>query len=66
MESSCALAIKSMEAYDPNFVFDELEIEAKDIFLECYCNFLAGNLDYIEKVCGGAALAICKSDIVRR
>jgi hypothetical protein len=42
-ESSCARAIKSMEAYDPYFSFEELEVEATEIFKEFYVNFLAGN-----------------------
>jgi|APCry1669190770_1035315.scaffolds.fasta_scaffold161343_1 hypothetical protein len=32
METSCAKAVKYMQAYDPYFDFNELEIEAKDIF----------------------------------
>jgi hypothetical protein len=65
-ESSCARAIKSMEAYDPYFAFDELEVEATDIFKEFYVNFLSGNIKYLEKVSGGMGLAICKSEINRR
>lgn len=52
-ESSCAKAIKAMEQYDPYFKFDELEVEAADIFREFYCNFLSGNVEYLEKVSGG-------------
>lgn len=66
METQCAKAIKYMEAYDAYFNFNELEIEAKDIFQEFYCNFLAGNIEFLEKVSGGVALAICKADIKRR
>jgi len=55
-----------MEAYDPYFKFDELEVEATDIFQEFYVNFLSGNLEYIETVAGGPALAICKGDFKRR
>ena len=65
-ESSCARAIKAMEAYDPYFDFDDLETEATEIFQEFYCNFLAGNVDYLEKVSGGVALALCKAEIKRR
>jgi len=65
-ESSCARAIKAMEAYDPYFDFEELEKEAAEIFKEFYCNFLAGNLEYLEKVSGGPALAICKGELKRR
>jgi hypothetical protein len=55
-----------MQAYDPYFDFEELEQEASDIFQEFYCNFLSGNLEYLEKVSGGPALAICKTDIKQR
>lgn len=62
-ETSCARAIKNMQAYDPYFDFDDLEIEVTEIFKEFYCNFLAGNLEYLETVSGGPALAICKTEI---
>lgn len=65
-ESSCGKAIKNMEAFDPYFDFAELEIEVTEIFKEFYCNFLSGNLEYLETVSGGPALAICKSEIKRR
>lgn len=65
-ESSCARAIKSMEAYDPYFAFEDLETEAADVFTEFYCNFLSGNLEFLEKVSGGVALAICKAELQRR
>ena len=55
-----------MEAYDPYFKFEDVEVEAFDIFREFYVNFLSGNLEYIEKVCGGPALAICKGEFKRR
>lgn len=65
-ESSCARAIKSMEQYDPYFAFEEIEVEAGDIFREFYCNFLSGNLEYLQTVADGTALAICKSELMRR
>ena len=34
METSCAKAVKHMQAYDPYFDFNDLEVEAKDIFQE--------------------------------
>lgn len=55
-----------MEAYDPDFDLHDLEAEATDIFGEFYCNFLSGNIEYLEKVSGGPALAICKTEIKRR
>jgi len=55
-----------MQAYDPYFEFEELENEATEIFKEFYTNFLVGNLEYLEIVSGGPALAICKTEIKRR
>ena len=66
MESSCARAIKEMQKYDPDFDIQTLHFEAEEIFKEFYCNFLAGNQEYLEKVCGKQALAIVKSDINMR
>ena len=63
MESSCARAVKEMQKFDPDFDIQALHFEAEEIFKEFYCNFLSGNLEYIEKVCGKQALAITKSDI---
>ena len=65
-ESSCARAILNMEQYDPEFDLHDLEEESTEIFTEFYCNFLAGNLAYLEKVSGSTALAICKTEIKRR
>jgi len=55
-----------MKAYDAYFDFGDLEEEATEIFKEFYCNFLSGNLEYLEKVSGGPALAICKLECKRR
>lgn len=66
MESGCGRAIKAMQAYDPYFDLNDLEMEANEIFKEFYCNFLAGNLEFLETVSGGPALAICKADFKRR
>jgi hypothetical protein len=41
-------------------------MEAEEIFMEFYCNFLSGNLEYLEKVSGGTALGICKAELTRR
>mgnify|MGYP000875900841 CR=1 FL=1 len=65
-ETSCAKAIKNMEAYDPYFDLNDLEVEVTEIFKEFYCNFLSGNLEFLETVSGGPALAICKTEIKRR
>ncbi len=52
-ESTCARAVREMQKTDPNFDIEELAFEAEEIFKEFYCNFLSGNTEYIEKVCGG-------------
>ena len=66
METGCARAVKAMQAYDPYFDFDELEVEAREIFKEFYCNFLSGNLEYLDQVSAGPALAICKAEFKLR
>jgi len=43
-----------------------LPYEAEEIFKEFYSNYLSGNLEYIEKVCGKAALAVVKTEVKRR
>ena len=55
-----------MVAYDPDFDLHELEKEAGDIYLEFYCNFLAGNLEFLDKVSAGTALALCKAHVKLR
>ena len=65
-ETSCARAISMMEAYDPDFDLNELEIEACEVFKEFYTNFLAGNIEYLETVSGGVALGLCKAEFKRR
>ena len=52
IESSCGHAIKEMQKYDPYFDINDLTIEAKEVFKEFFCNYLAGNLEYLEKVSG--------------
>jgi len=53
--------VKEMQKTDPNFQLEDLAFEAEEIFKEYYCNFLSGNIEYIEKVCGGQALAMNKA-----
>jgi len=55
-----------MKKYDPEFDFEELEVEALEIFREFYCNFLTGNKEYLGLVCGGTAGALCKAHIELR
>jgi hypothetical protein len=62
-DSQCAKAVKEMQKYDPTFNIEELGYEAEEIFQEFYCNFLAGNQDYMDKVCGSTALGLTKAYI---
>lgn len=66
MESSCARAVKEMQKYDKEFDLLELTYEVQEIFNEFFCNYLGGNLPYLEKVTSGPALAVIKSEIKRR
>ncbi len=63
IESSCGQAIKEMQKFDPEFDINDLPIEAKEVFKEFFCNFLAGNLEYLEKVSAQQALAVSKGDM---
>lgn len=65
-ESTCARAIKEMQKYDKEFDLQELNTEFAEIFKEFFCNYLSGNVEYLEKVCGGAGLAVTKSEVKRR
>ena len=62
-ETGCALAITHMKKYDPEFDIEELQYEAEEIFKEFYCNYLTGNVDYLDMVCGSQAGALCKAMI---
>ena len=55
-----------MLKYDPDFDLEDLTDEAEEIFKEFYCNFLTGNTEYLEMVCGSTAGAIVKSHIELR
>jgi hypothetical protein len=66
LESSCARAVKEMQKYDKDFNLLDLNFEAQEVFKEFFCNYLSGNLEYIEKVCGKAGLAVAKTEIKRR
>jgi hypothetical protein len=50
MESNVARAVKEMKKFDPDFEVLDLQYEAEEVFKEFFCNFLAGNLEYLEKV----------------
>ena len=66
MESGTAKAVKNMKLYDPEFDINELPFESEEVFKEFFCNFLAGNQEYLEKVSSGQALAIAKAEFKRR
>lgn len=36
-----------MKKYDPHFDLEELCYEAEEVFKEFYCNYLAGNKEYL-------------------
>jgi hypothetical protein len=40
-----------MKLYDADFDLENLTFEAEEVFKEFYCNFLAGNKNYMELVC---------------
>ena len=52
MESGCAMAVKEMQKYDKDFNLYELNQEFEEIFKEFFANYLSGNLDYLQKICG--------------
>ena len=62
----CAAAVVAMKKYDPDFDLEDLTDEAMEIFQEFYCNYLSGNTEYIDMVCGGVASAQCKALIEQR
>lgn len=55
-----------MKAYDKFFNIEELPFEAEEVFKEFFCNFLQGNLEFIEQVSSSTALALVKAEIKRR
>lgn len=66
IESGTAKAVKHMKAYDKEFNIEELPFEAEEVFKEFFCNFLSGNLEYIESVSSSTALALVKAELKRR
>ena len=66
MESNCARAVKEMQNYDKTFELYKLSFEAEEIFKEFFCNYLSGDVEYLEKMCANAALAVVKAEIKRR
>ena len=51
-ETQQSIAVSRMQKYDPEFDLEELTDEAEEIFKEYYCNFLTGNTEYLDMVCG--------------
>ena len=55
-----------MKQYDPEFDLEQLTFEAEEIFKEFFCNYLAGNKQYIEIVCGTTVCPLLKAMIELR
>jgi hypothetical protein len=55
-----------MKKFDKEFDILSLHYETEELFKEFFCNYLSGNMKYIEKVCGKTALAVVKAEIARR
>jgi len=47
-ESQCGRAVRHMQKYDAEFDLEDLSYEAEEVFKEFFCNYLSGNLKYIE------------------
>ena len=62
-DSPAAKAVIEMKRYDPEFDIEELGAEVEALFMELFCNYLNGNIQYIEKVCGLTALGVLKATI---
>ena len=50
-----------MRRYDPDFDIEQLAFEAEEVFKEFYCNYLTGNKQYIELVCGPTVSPVLKA-----
>jgi len=55
-----------MKAYDPKFDIFELQDEIQEIIKEVFNQFLKGNKDYLQKVCGESVVALFNIDLKRR
>jgi hypothetical protein len=65
-ETDVSRAISKMKQYDPEFDILDLHYEVEEIFMDLYDNFLVGDLEYLTKFCGEAALAVIKTELMRR
>jgi len=62
-DTACGKAILNMQEYDPDFDIEDLTHEVEELTREFFCNYLSGNLEYIDKVMGGPAHSFCKAMI---
>ena len=51
-DTACGRAILNMQAYDCDFDIEELTYEVEELSKEFFCNYFAGNINYIDKVMG--------------
>lgn len=65
-DTSMGQAIGKMKEYDPEFDVMDLHYEVEEIFTDLFDNYLEGDLEYLEKFCGEAALAVIKTELKRR
>ena len=65
-ESSLWQAITKMKEYDPEFDIMDLHYEVEEVFADLFDHFLNGNLEYCLKCWGDAALAVIKTEFMRR
>jgi len=52
-----------MKKYDPDFDLEDLTPEVDAIFMEFFCNYLAGNKKYLELICGSTVSPLLKTMI---
>ena len=65
-ESALWRAITKMKEYDPEFDVMDLHYEVEEVFTDLFDHFLCGNLEFCQKCWGEAALAVIKTEFMRR
>lgn len=65
-ETELSQAIGKMRMYDPEFDILDLHYEIEEIFTDMFDNYLEGDLEYLQKFWGEAALAVIKTELQRR
>ena len=65
-ETDLSKAIGKMKQYDPEFDVLDLHYEIEEIFIDLFDNYLEGDLEYLQKFWGDAALAVIKTEFQRR